>query len=131
MKREIIIAILAAIIAVTAHHLFLLKKGYITRERVRGVYTIDLTAEMGRIAEEAREAINNGERFDIEKRLLVLKNQIELLAEKLPDGYLLLPEEAIIGGKRKLISLSTGKVEETRKVGRVINLDLLKSTQEK
>lgn len=131
MRKEIVIAILSAIIAVTAHHLFLLKKGYITRERVKGIYTIDLTAEMGRIAEEAREAINSGERFDIEKRLLILKNQIELLTEKLPDGYLLLPEEAIIGGKRKLISLSTGKVEETRKVGRAINLDLLKSIQKK
>jgi len=123
---NILFQLLVVIVAVLGYHFFLVQSGYLSKEHIKGVYTIDLTHEMQRIAREAREAINRGETVDIRGRLEVLRKQIHVLVERLPEGYLLLPEETIIGGKRKLIDLSSGRVVEKKAEGKALRFDLLR-----
>jgi len=111
------IAIAASLLTITGYHLYLTKKG-VFDPHLKGVYTVDVVGALQEIRKEVMEAVAEGRVVDVDEKLAVLAKQIETLAEKLPEGYILLPDDVVLGGKRKVIDLKHGTIKETKLPGK-------------
>ena len=95
------------------HHFYWKKK--VEPQFIKGIYTVNLQEVIEEIRDELTLKIQRGEEIPedyVKRRLEKVEKAIQKLAENLPPGYILLPDNVVLGGKNvKRIDLLTGKIE--------------------
>ena len=116
--RQLIISLIISLLTVTFYHLYLVRTGRLS-PCLKGIYTVNLTESIDTLRKIALRRTVEGEKQP-EKLLMKLQIALDRLAERLPEGYLILPESCVLAGKRKKIDLLTGKIRETEEAEKIV-----------
>ena len=112
MVKNIITSLLISLICIGGYHFYLVKKHDLLAPRVKGIYTINVNEALDIVKRKILENTLQGKDVNVDKEMQKIQDALDKISKKVPEGYILLPEDIVLGGKRKEINILNGKISE-------------------
>ena len=128
--KNIILSLLISLVCIGGYHFYLLKQGIFT-PHIRGIYTINVNEALDIVKRKILEGAIQGKDVNVDDEIQKIQNALDKIAKRVPDGYILLPEDVVLGGKRKMINILNGKVSEKQQFEKKLLNNVPQQTQTK